>query len=103
MKFRLLTTLSLVPVLIAACAPGTAPVQTSAIQKLVVDPTATLTVSVAPALEQSPQPKASPIQELAPTPFPVATSRGPKLEASDPSTVSMASGGLQFVEFFEFW
>ena|SRR5215208_3804607 len=33
----------------------------------------------------------------------VATSRGPNLEATDPKTVSMASGGLQFVEFFEFW
>jgi len=35
--------------------------------------------------------------------FPVATSRGPDLEATDPTTVSMASGGLQLVEFFEFW
>jgi hypothetical protein len=34
---------------------------------------------------------------------PVATSRGPELHATDPTTVSLASGGLQFVEFFEFW
>jgi len=32
----------------------------------------------------------------------VATSRGPDLEATDPSTVSLASGGLQLVEFFRF-
>jgi hypothetical protein len=32
----------------------------------------------------------------------VATSRGPKLEATDPATVSLASGQLQLVEFFRF-
>jgi hypothetical protein len=32
----------------------------------------------------------------------VATSRGPNLEATDPNTVSLASGGLQLVEFFRF-
>ena len=32
----------------------------------------------------------------------IATSRGPELHATDPTTVSLASGGLQFVEFFRF-
>lgn len=32
----------------------------------------------------------------------VATSRGPDLEATDPSTVRLASGQLQLVEFFRF-
>ena len=32
----------------------------------------------------------------------IATSRGPNLEATDPSTVNLASGKLQFVEFFRF-
>ncbi len=32
----------------------------------------------------------------------VATSRGPNLEATDPSTVSLASGQLHLVEFFRF-
>jgi len=32
----------------------------------------------------------------------VATSRGPKLEATDPATVSLASGQLQLIEFFRF-
>jgi len=34
--------------------------------------------------------------------LPIATSRGPELHATDPATVSLASGGLQFVEFFRF-
>jgi hypothetical protein len=50
---------------------------------------------------------ATPAVDLKATPAPtvqaVATSRGPNLEATDPKTVSMASGGLQLVEFFEFW
>jgi hypothetical protein len=32
----------------------------------------------------------------------VATSRGPNLEATDPTTVSLASGQLHLVEFFRF-
>jgi hypothetical protein len=38
-----------------------------------------------------------------PTPIQaLATSRGPELEATDPTTVSLASGQLQLVEFFRF-
>ncbi len=37
----------------------------------------------------------TPVQEI-------ATSRGPELEATDPTTVSLASGQLQLVEFFRF-
>ena len=32
----------------------------------------------------------------------IATSRGPDLHATDPTTVSLASGQLQLVEFFRF-
>jgi hypothetical protein len=32
----------------------------------------------------------------------VATSRGPNLEATDPASVSLASGQLQLIEFFRF-
>ena len=32
----------------------------------------------------------------------IATSRGPNLEATDPTTVNLASGQLQLVEFFRF-
>ena len=35
-------------------------------------------------------------------PLAVATSRGPDLEATDPTTVNLASGQLQLVEFFRF-
>jgi len=59
----------------------------------------------APANTSAPEATASP-QEVAPTqPVEVqvdATSRGPNLEATDPSTVSLASGQLQLVEFFRF-
>ncbi|HNN12547.1 MAG TPA: hypothetical protein PKL78_03250 [Anaerolineales bacterium] len=33
---------------------------------------------------------------------PVATSRGPNLEATNPATVALASGQLQLIEFFRF-
>jgi PBP1b-binding outer membrane lipoprotein LpoB len=91
MKTRLITTLTLLAVILAACAPGAS--QSPA------EP-------IAVAVEPSPTPLAeaatqAPLAE-APTALPVATSRGPELEATDPSTVSLASGGLQFVEFFRF-
>ena len=47
----------------------------------------------------------APEATLAPTEAavqPVATSRGPNLEATDPTTVKLASGQLQLVEFFRF-
>jgi hypothetical protein len=43
-----------------------------------------------------------PIEAPTETPQAVATSRGPDLEATDPATVSLASGDLQLVEFFRF-
>jgi hypothetical protein len=62
---------------------------------VVAVPTLTL---AAPTLEEAPaQPTATAAAIL-----PVATSRGPELHATDPTTVSLASGGLQFVEFFRF-
>jgi len=33
---------------------------------------------------------------------PIATSRGPYLEATDPAMVSLASSQVQFVEFFRY-
>ncbi len=73
----------------------------------------------APAVDSAP-PAAAPTEASAPQPTvavpaeateaptqaaevqPVPTSRGPKLEATDPATVSLASGQLQLVEFFRF-
>ena len=99
-KPRLLLSLILLAVLLAACSPAAstvAPAQPVDIKPTVTLPPPTLTV------EASLPVTIAPMDTLAPTPFPVATSRGPNLEATDPTTVSMASGGLQFVEFFEFW
>jgi hypothetical protein len=36
------------------------------------------------------------------TPRVAATSRGPDLEATNPETAALASGGLQLIEFFRF-
>ena len=54
-------------------------------------------VSCAPAVTSPP---AAPTVEAVPAT--AATSRGPSLEATDPATVSLASGQLQLVEFFRF-
>jgi hypothetical protein len=61
----------------------------------------------APAEASTPQPEAEAEPTVAaPTQAaevqPIPTSRGPKLEATDPATVSLASGQLQLVEFFRF-
>jgi hypothetical protein len=100
MKPRFFLSLLLVAVLFTACAPAASTTATT--QPVNVQPTLTLppsTLTAEPLLQAT----AMPVETLAPTPFPVVTSRGPHLEATDPTTVSMASGGLQFVEFFEFW
>ncbi len=91
---------SLVAVLaVSSCAPaaGTSPP---------ITPTDTLIPATArPADSPSPEATATP-QEATPTQSAevqaVATSRGPNLEATDPSTVALASGQLQLVEFFRF-
>ena len=85
--------LILVVVLLASCAPQ--PIATAS-----VDP---LQVATQVPESQSAQPSAAaenPVQGI--TPLAVATSRGDKLEATDPATVSLASGGIQLVEFFRF-
>ena len=99
MKIRSPLRLGLLAVVLAACAPaGTATSTNSpaATQPpTVVVPTATV---AAPTIEPATEP--APIEE--PTAQPAATSRGPDLHATDPTTVSLASDGLQFVEFFRF-
>ena len=100
MKTRLLPSLGLLILLLASCAPAAVATEPS------------VQLPAAPvAVEPSPTaflPANSPATEvvIAPTeamaPLPVATSRGPNLEATNPATVSLASGGLQFVEFFRF-
>jgi hypothetical protein len=85
--------------LLASCAPAAA--TESSAQPVVVEPSTTFPPPVL-TLDQSSQPTAGPTQDTASTPLPVATSRGPNLHATDPATVSLASGQIQFVEFFRF-
>jgi hypothetical protein len=95
MNHRLfLSAVSLAAVLVASsCAPAGTSVP--------VPPTieSSLPLTAAP-VDPSPITEVSPTQtvniEAAPT------SRGPNLEATDPTTVSLASGQLQLVEFFRF-
>ncbi|MBI5352618.1 MAG: hypothetical protein HZB50_08295 [Chloroflexi bacterium] len=80
-------TIGLVAVLLASCAPQATQLPTLA-------PT---TVTQLPEIATQPQ-----VTDEPPTVIAVATSRGPDLEATDPTTVSLASGQLQLVEFFRF-
>ena len=85
---------------------------------LAVGLVAVLLASCAPqATQPSAPPLANPLQPVTQTPesvtqpqvvnetpvvVAIATSRGPNLEATDPTTVNLASGQLQLVEFFRF-
>jgi hypothetical protein len=98
MRKRFLPSLSLILALLTACAPEsivTNPPAAVTEPPTLALPTATLP---APTLESTAQ--IAPSEEA--TALPLATSRGPDLHATDPMTVSLASGGLQFVEFFRF-
>jgi hypothetical protein len=82
---------SFIAVLLAACVPPAA-------SKTVNPPV--LVPSLTP--DNSLQVTAAATEAIAPTAYPLATSRGPNLEATDPGMVKLASGGLQLVEFFRF-
>lgn len=97
-KIRLLSGLSLIAILLAACAPSTATATDLPTRPAAEEP------SVTPVLEPTAE-QAQAVEATAVPPVeaqPVATSRGPDLHATDPTTVSLASGQLQFVEFFRF-
>lgn len=94
MKPRIhISILGMVAVLLASCAPKAPPL------------TAQPQINLPQAAAATPTPE-SVIQPQATNEVPVATavptSRGPNLEATDPATVSLASGQLQLVEFFRF-
>jgi hypothetical protein len=107
MKTRLLPTLILIAVLLGACAPTSTPTNPPAAATqapTILEPSPTLATQT---LEPTTVPTLSaategPTEAVATTPLPVATSRGPELEATDPTTVNLASGQFQFVEFFRF-
>ena len=90
------TGISLIVILLAACTPESSTTKPP-VAELPTEALPTTTLAV-PTLESDTQ--AAPTEEA--TALPVATSRGPELHATDPTTVSLASGGLQFVEFFRF-
>lgn len=95
------TSLILLTVILTSCASEAA---TSTSAPVVIQPSATFPPPE-PTLDQGqPMPgltEAS-TKAAAPPPLPVATSRGPDLHATDPTTVNLASGQIQFVEFFRF-
>ncbi|SRR6266540_1120715 len=97
-KPRVFLSLILLAVLLAACAPAASAVVPT--QPVEIVPTLPLPT---PNADSPLQATSTPAETLAPTALPIATSRGLHLEATDPTTVNMASGGLQLVEFFEFW
>ena len=90
--------LALTVILLVACAPERSPASPPA---AATEPPAAAVPTVTPGAAATDAPtQAAPAEES--TALPVATSRGPELHATDPATVSLASGGLQFVEFFRF-
>ena len=93
--------LMLTAIFLVGCAP--AALTAAPAPPVMILPSATLPSS---SPVPTPTPPASvtsaPTEVPVPTALPVATSRGPNLEATDPSTVNLASGGLQLVEFFRF-
>ena len=102
MKIQPFFTLNLVLFLLAsACAP--------AVTESVQQPSVTVAVeaSLTPVVDvPSATLEGQPLADSTATPpvdaQPVATSRGPDLHATDPTTVSLAAGQLHFVEFFRF-
>jgi hypothetical protein len=97
-KKWLFLTVCLILVLVTACAPEAS--STDAPAAGTEPPTAALPAATLaePTFESATQPP--PTEEASVSS--IATSRGPDLHATDPTTVSLASGGLQFVEFFRF-
>jgi len=106
MKTRIISTLSLLLLLLASCASVAVTDAPGVDQPSVQQPAAPVAVepSATPALSGVTEDAAveGPTEAVEPAPLPVATSRGPNLEATDPSTVSLASGQIQLVEFFRF-
>lgn len=104
MKTHLFLALSLVAVLLAsACAPSTTePAAQPSVTVAVEAGTTPLVDAPSPTLEVAVQPPAELTATLPVEAPPIATSRGPDLHATDPTTVSLATGQLHFVEFFRF-
>jgi hypothetical protein len=102
MKTRFFSSLSLLILLLASCAPAAVTPESSTgqpVAPVAVEPT---TTPFTPVDSASAAPDVMVVPTESAAPLPVATSRGDALHATDPSTVNLASGSLQFVEFFRF-
>ncbi len=95
----LLWTLGLVVALLAiACAPAASTESAPAAEPPVSVDSAPATEAAAPESE----PTAIALTDAPVIELPSYLPRGDDLEATDPATVALASGGLQLVEFFRF-
>ena len=104
MKPHFFLKLLLIAVLLMACTPATSTVlPTSPSVEPNILPSQTPFAEATPSVDLT---ATYTLELLSATPSsdaqPVATSRGPNLEATDPTTVNLSSGGLQLVEFFRF-
>jgi hypothetical protein len=100
MRSNSLVAFLMVSVVLAACAPAPAPV----VEQATAVPAVPTETPFEPAVELSPTAEQPQETAEAPTAVPqvVATSRGPNLESTAPSSVALASGDLQLVEFFRY-
>ena len=106
-KPRLFLYLGPLAVLIASCAPAAVtqgpalPENSDTTQQGLTPVSSSMEVTPTAPLVDAATATPIPIGDV-PTALPIATSRGPNLEASDPSMVSLANGEIQFIEFFRF-
>jgi hypothetical protein len=103
MKTRSCLTIGLLAVLLlVGCAPAPSPALAQPVAPVTEPPveSSPLPTETLPPMAATEVPATQMPTE---TPQVIATSRGPHLEATDPSTYTRASGGLQLVEFFAFW
>ncbi|GAB4420800.1 MAG: hypothetical protein Kow002_09400 [Anaerolineales bacterium] len=102
MKLKLIPALVLALVFVlSACGPAAPATDAPQVEA----PPAATEPPAQPEQPAATEPPAPAVDDPAPTeepPPPVPTSRGANLEATDPSTVALASGQLQLVEFFRF-
>jgi hypothetical protein len=91
-----------VGVVLAACAP--APTPAPVVDLATGIPAVSTVTPFEPLLETSPTAEQPEATAEVPTEVPqvAATSRGPNLESTAPSSVNLASGELQLVEFFRY-
>ncbi len=92
--------------MLSACTPSApAPPPTEPVVAEPAAPAADPAPEVEPPTVVPEAPEAAPVETEPPAEEPavVVTPRGNDLEATDPSTVNLASGEPQLIEFFAFW